>query len=69
MQFETKVLGGLPVTVEYMITGHWTISAVNKKECKKKPQWIINRLSDKGREALDAEIKANIASDKIYGNH
>lgn len=69
MQFETKVLGGLPVTVEYMVTGHWTISAVNKKECKKKPFWIFNRLPDSDLQDIEIKIRANIALDKLYGNH
>jgi len=68
MQFETKVLGGLPVTVEYLINGRWEIVQVAKKPCKK-PKWIFDRLTDKERESIQNEIRYNLNLDKLHGNH
>jgi len=59
-EFDTTVLGGLPVTVEFNTTGYdnrdcgggvddvddWSISAVGGKTCKKAPAWIYKRLTN-----------------------
>ena len=48
-QFDTTVLGGLPVTIEFDETGlncsEWDIVAVNSRPCKTYPKWLHNRLT------------------------
>lgn len=58
-EFDTTVLGGLPVTIEFDTTGYdnrdcgggvddvddWSIVAVGGKMCKKPPYWITNKLT------------------------
>lgn len=59
-EFDTTVLGGLPVTIEFDITGYdnrdvgggdaneidkWSIVAVGSRLCKKSPNWIYSRLT------------------------
>ena len=46
---DIKILGGLPVTVEFehfTDTGieDWWITHINSKKCKKPPQWLYNRI-------------------------
>lgn len=62
-EFDTTVLGGLPVTVEYDVAraepdvgipysyvDDANIVAVNGRVCKKPPFWIYARLEAKGEE-------------------
>ena len=64
-EFDTTVLGGLPVTIEFTTTGYdntdvglgvddvdeWYVVAVNGKHCKKSPTWLYDRISKlKGEE-------------------
>lgn len=58
-EFDTTVMGGLPVTVEFTTTGYdnrdcgggvddvdeWDIVAVGGKVCKKRPKWVYDRMS------------------------
>lgn len=58
-EFDTTVLGGLPVTIEFSTTGYdnrdvglgiddvddWSIVAVAGRACKKVPTWVYNRLT------------------------
>lgn len=60
-EFDTTVLGGLPVTVGFDWNSYdnsdiggsdgcvedWNIVAINGRECKKTPQWLINRIEAK----------------------
>ena len=52
---DIKILGGLPVTVEFEYysydnetgsggTEDWWITHINSKKCKKPPQWLYNRI-------------------------
>lgn len=64
-EFDTTVLGGLPVTIEYDTTEYdnrdcggayndvddWSIVAVAGKICRKAPNWVYRRLA-----AIDREI-------------
>ncbi len=68
IEFDTTVLGGLPVTVEATFAGadpdvgifsayvdEWEIVAVNGRYCKKSPEWIYKRLTDKDEESIQEE--------------
>lgn len=51
-EFDTKVLGGLPVTIEFNVREYfdgtdydWSIVAVAGKTCKKHPYWVTNKLT------------------------
>lgn len=58
-EFDTTVLGGLPVTVEFTTTGYdnrdcgggvddvdeWSIVAVGGRVCRKRPDWVYKRMS------------------------
>ena len=58
-EFDTTVLGGLPVTIEFTTTGYdntdvgggiddvdeWSIIAVGGKTCNKAPNWITDKLT------------------------
>jgi hypothetical protein len=68
-EFDTTVLGGLPVTVEFTTTGYdnrdcgggvddvddWSIVAVAGKFCKKAPAWIYARMSKGDNERVTEE--------------
>lgn len=67
-EFDTTVLGGLPVTVEYSTyyedgecgypgtcIDELSIVAVNGRTCKKAPEWIYKRMSKADHERLDEE--------------
>ena len=70
--FETTVLGGLPVTIAYRTTGHdnrdvgcgvddldeWEIIAVNGKPIKD-DSWIMRRLSKADRQEIELECLAH----------
>lgn len=49
VEFDTTVLGGLPVTVCGVVYGsevdEWWISAVGGRACKTKPLWVYRRMS------------------------
>lgn len=57
--FDIKVLGGLPVTVEYTVVGigrkcaklgsvdDWRITHIGERRCKKNPEWLWRRLHAK----------------------
>jgi hypothetical protein len=61
---DIRILGGLPVTVEYSIcpadksvgieygyVDEWYITHINDRKCKKQPQWLYNRIDKcKGEE-------------------
>lgn len=61
-EFDTTVLGGLPVTIGFDTTGYdnrdvglgvdgvddWWIEAVGGKTCKKSPAWLYKRIADQG---------------------
>lgn len=64
-EFDTTVLGGLPVTIEFTTTGYdntdvglgvddveeWYVTAINGKTCKKSPTWLHDRIAKtKGEE-------------------
>jgi hypothetical protein len=52
-----KILGGLPVTIEYSIDEpsgllhSWKITEINERPCKKLPTWLYNRINAKVGEA------------------
>ncbi len=64
MQTEIRILGGLPVTVEFTTCpaepdvgimndyiDEWSIVEVNGKPCKKSPDWLYTRIDNtKGEE-------------------
>lgn len=64
MQTDVRILGGLPVTIDFTMQGaepdvgimsdyveEWFISHINSKACKKSPDWLYNRIqSRKGEE-------------------
>lgn len=64
MQTDVRILGGLPVTIEFTMQGaepdvgimsdyveEWFVSHINSKTCKKSPDWLYNRIqSRKGEE-------------------
>ena len=74
MQTDARILGGLPVTIEFTMQGaepdvgimsdyveEWFVSHINGKACKKSPDWLYNRIqSRKGEEGriLEACCKA-----------
>jgi len=66
-EFDTTVLGGLPVTVEFEAVyedgfeGHlgyyidFAIIAVNGRTCKKPPEWVYNRLTSTDEDRIYEE--------------
>lgn len=69
MQVELKVLGGLPVTVEYEVEGpdesvglfgyaldDWRVIEINGRKCKKAPQWLYDRIDAKKGEKERIEL-------------
>ncbi len=64
--FDTEVLGGLPVTVEFTTTGYdnrdcgggvddvdeWCIVAIAGRLCRKAPQWIYDRLKPSDEDTI-----------------
>jgi hypothetical protein len=66
MQTDVRILGGLPVTIEFTMQGaepdvgimsdyveEWFVSHINGKVCKKSPDWLYNRIqARKGEEDL-----------------
>ncbi|OHD25433.1 MAG: hypothetical protein A2Y38_12795 [Spirochaetes bacterium GWB1_59_5] len=60
MQTELRILGGLPVTVEFTMqpaerdvgimsdyVEEWEVVEINGKRCKKSPAWLYNRIEAK----------------------
>lgn len=67
-EFDTTVLGGLPVTVEFSAyyedgecgypgyeLDEVSIVAVNGRPCRKSPDWIYNRMSKADHARIDEE--------------
>lgn len=68
-EFDTTVLGGLPVTIEFTTTGYdnrdcgggvddvddWSIVAVAGRVCKKAPKWIYKRMTAADDERVTEE--------------
>jgi hypothetical protein len=53
MQTDIRILGGLPVTIEFTsnCVEEWFVSHINGKACKKSPDWLYNRIkARKGEE-------------------
>lgn len=69
IEFDTTVLGGLPVTVAASFSKtsfamndpwadelqEWEIVAVNGRYCKKPPHWVYKRLTDVCEETIVEE--------------
>ena len=61
MCFETTVLNGFPVTIQFTIEEgcnlDWWIEEINGKFCKKSPEWLYNRIAaTKGEEDRIVEL-------------
>jgi hypothetical protein len=73
-EFNTTVLGGIPVTIEFRTTGFnnsdcgggnddvddWEIVRVNGFYCRKRPDWIYKRLSKTEIDKIIEECYENI---------
>ena len=68
IEFDTTVLGGLPVTIAATFAGadpdvglmfgyvdEWDIVAVNGRYCKKPPHWIYKKLTSACEERIEEE--------------
>lgn len=56
MKFDTTILGGFPVTIQFNVLGKgftvddspvldsWDIIAINGKPCKTSPKWLYERI-------------------------
>lgn len=62
VEFETKVLGGLPVTIAASVyergkvVDEWWISEVNGRAVKSAPAWIYNKLTSDDRSDIVDDI-------------
>lgn len=74
-EFDTTVLGGLPVTIEFDTTGYdnrdvgggdanevaeWSIVAVAGRVCKKTPSWIYSRLTRADEDRIYEECAEHV---------
>lgn len=67
---DIKILGGLPVTVEFYYYSYdnetglsgiedWKITHINGKKCKKTPIWLYNRIDKTKGEEDGIDEKCN----------
>lgn len=60
VEFDTTVIGGLPVTVRGTVYGsevdEWWICAVAGRACKTKPIWVYKRMSADDREKIVEDV-------------